>query len=97
MSASKPSPRRRPATLREEPAVWDPPKDELSDEEIDARFEAALLTPEEAWERFDRDARFWLDMSGEEFKRKWDAGELDVDGPDHTRIISVWFSMPGAR
>jgi hypothetical protein len=83
--------------LREEPAVWDPLSVKPSEEELDAMFEAALMTPEEAWEAFDSEARLWLNMSGEEFKRRWDAGELDVDGPDHTRIIRVWFSMPGAR
>ncbi|MGH2608119.1 MAG: hypothetical protein ACRDHF_03430 [Tepidiformaceae bacterium] len=76
--------------------MWDARADELSEEELDALFEAALMTPEEAEAAFDADARLWLNMSGEEFRRAWEAGELDVDGPDHGRIIRVWFSMPGA-
>ncbi len=97
MSANRKPARPEPGSvLREEPAVWDARADELSEEELDALFEAALMTPEEAEAAFDADARLWLNMSGEEFRRAWEAGELDVDGPDHGRIIRVWFSMPGA-
>ncbi len=49
------------------------------------------ITPEEAWEIFDENARFYMGMSGAEFRRKWKAREFgDVDShPDHVKIMDV--------
>lgn len=55
------------------------------------------MSAAEAWELFDSDARRFMGMSGEEFLRAWDAHELDVDGPDHTRIIRVSMLIPFVR
>lgn len=63
----------------------------------EAFLAAHTLSPEEAWAMFDAEAREWLNMSGEEFLRKWDADEFDVDGPDHTRIIHIYFLIPFVR
>ena len=38
-----------------------------------------------------------MGMSGPEFLRKWDADEFDVDGPDHTKLISMEFIIPFGR
>ena len=41
-----------------------------------------LISAEEHWEMFDNAARLRLNMSGEEFARRWDAGEYyDRDEP----------------
>lgn len=58
------------------------------------------ITPEEGREIFEREAQRSLNMSGEEFLRKWDAGEFDplIDDPKyHTKIISVYMLMPLVR
>jgi hypothetical protein len=63
-----------------------------SAESIDAIPEPIFdITPEEAWEIFDHNARFYMGMSGAEFRRKWNAREFgDVDRhPDHLKLIDV--------
>ncbi len=54
------------------------------------------LTEDEAWQLFDENARYYLGISGEEFLRRWDAGEYrDNDyRPDHTAIIEVAMLLP---
>jgi hypothetical protein len=59
--------------------------------------EPVFLTEEEAWELFDAEARSELNMSGEEFVHAWNSGELDFDGPQHLKIVSVWMISPLAR
>lgn len=58
------------------------------------------LTPEEGRELFDRAARYYLNMSGEEFISKWDAGEFD-DPDDRTKnppeVMEVAMLLPFAR
>ena len=45
---------------------------------------------EEARAEFDRQARRYLHMSGEEFLRRWDAGEFpDVEDPDVGWVASL--------
>ena len=55
------------------------------DEEIDPDEDIGVvfLTPEEARELFDNRARMELGISGEEFLRRWDAGEY-IPVPDTT-------------
>lgn len=52
------------------------------------------LTRAEARALFDRRARAELGMSGVEFLRAWDAGELD---PDDERVIGLWMILPFGR
>lgn len=50
-----------------------------------------FLTPDEEWRVFDSQARRLLDMSGEEFLRRWNAGEFDAiaDTAAHPHIMVV--------
>ncbi len=59
---------------------------------------AADLTPEEWWRDFDQYARTQLSMTGAEFIRKYDAGEIDVDDPEfHTRYVRLEMLLPFVR
>ena len=54
-----------------------------------------LLSQEERWEIFDRQARRYLGMSGDEFLRAWEAGALDdLDRPEVMRVVML---LPLAR
>jgi hypothetical protein len=54
------------------------------------------LTKAEAWEIFDRQARRYLGMSGDEFLRAWDSGVFDQD-PDNPEVMRVAMLLPLAR
>src|SRR5437879_3411216 len=54
------------------------------------------LGDEEARQLFDGRARYWLGISGEEFLRRWDAGEF-ADDPDRTEVQSVAILMDLVR
>ncbi len=58
------------------------------------------ITREEGRELFDRNARHHLGISGEEFLRRWDAGEYD-DPDDRTKngpeVMEVASLLPIAR
>ena len=54
------------------------------------------LTPEEAWDVFDRAARNDLHMTGEEFLRRWDAGAFRAD-PDRPGVMDVAMLIPLVR
>ena len=58
-----------------------------------------VLTPEQAWLSFDRQARELLGMGGEEFIRRWDAGEYDAiaDEPGHTDLVYLAMLRPVDR
>lgn len=47
------------------------------------------LTPEEAWELFDRQAREWLGISGEEFIRRYNAGEITEEQLDYDSDVAI--------
>jgi hypothetical protein len=49
------------------------------------------ISKEEGAERLDRAARKWLGMSGEEFVRRYRAGE--IPDPDRSEVIRVAFLM----
>jgi hypothetical protein len=52
---------------------------------------SAILPPEESRALFDRQARALVGMSGEEFLRRWDAGEYEgrnLDEDQETRKIA---------
>jgi hypothetical protein len=57
------------------------------------------VTPEEGREIFDAEARRVMGMSGEEFIRRWDAGEYReiADTPGNLHIIGLAFLIPLAR
>ena len=54
------------------------------------------LSPEDAWDLFDRVARRELDMSGREFLRQWDAGVFR-DDPDRPGLVDVAMLIPLVR
>ena len=53
--------------------------------------EVRFLSREEGRALFDQRARNLLGISGDEFLRRWDAGEYDamVDDPDHPEIVDL--------
>lgn len=55
------------------------------------------LSPDEAMAFFDREARFLVGMSGEEFLRHWDAGEFQSipdETPDDRKLASLVMALP---
>jgi hypothetical protein len=64
-----------------------------------ARDGVEILTPEQAWVSFDRQARELLGVSGEEFVRRWDAGEYDAvaDQPGYTDLVYLAMLRPVDR
>ena len=75
------------------PHQHDIDKDDFDEEEIPG---VDFVIPEEAREIFDRRARMELGISGEEFLRRWDAGEYDSipDTPDGWKIARMSMMMP---
>jgi hypothetical protein len=53
------------------------------------------LTAEEGRELFDKAARYYLNMSGEEFIRKWEAGEFG-DPDDRPEVMHLVMLLPFA-
>jgi len=58
---------------------------DVDDADIDIGHE---MTHEEARAFFDGQARAWLGMSGEEFMRAWDAGEISNE-PERIEVTNV--------
>ncbi|MCX6023621.1 MAG: hypothetical protein NTZ05_18180 [Chloroflexi bacterium] len=54
---------------------------------------AVILNRREARELFDREARHWLGMSGDEFVAAWEAGKFD-DNPDRPEVMTVVLLLP---
>jgi len=55
------------------------------------------LSPEEAMDMFDRQAMRLVGMSGEEFLRRWDAGEFQPvpdETPADRRLARLVMSLP---
>lgn len=61
-----------------------------------ARDGVEFLTPEQAWASFDRLVRELLGTSGEEFIRRWDAGEYEAmaDQPGHSDLVYLAMLRP---
>ncbi|GEM_PF-635714 len=57
--------------------------------------EVRELSLEEGKELFDRTARYFLGISGEEFLRRWDAGE--ITNPDTPEVMPIIMSLPFVR
>jgi hypothetical protein len=55
-----------------------------------------VMSPEEAWERFDEAARHYLHMGGDAFIQAWDAGAFD-EHPDHSNVVCVYMLSPLGR
>lgn len=57
------------------------------------------LSREEGRALFDAQAREQMGMSGDEFIRRWEAGEFDavIDGPDHNKLMDLALLMPFGR
>jgi hypothetical protein len=53
------------------------------------------VTPEEARDIFDREAQSALGISGQDFIRRWDAGEFNED--TRTEVIRVSSLLPFGR
>jgi hypothetical protein len=54
------------------------------------------LTDEQSWELFDRAARHYLDLSGEEFLARWESGQYG-DPDAEPGVMSVVMLLPFAR
>lgn len=56
-------------------------------------------TPDEGHDLFDEQARRLFGISGQEFLRRWDAGEYraQVNGPDHVKLMQLVMLMPFGR
>lgn len=57
------------------------------------------LDDEESHQYFDRQARRIMNMSGEEFLRRYDAGEFkdQMDGPRHCQLVEMVMLIPFGR
>lgn len=55
-----------------------------------------VLTPLQAWQRFDEAARYYLQLSGEDFIRAWDAGQFDAV-PERPEVVHVLMLRPLGR
>jgi hypothetical protein len=56
------------------------------------------MTEDDAADAFDRTVRREMGMSGEDFLRRWDAGEwADTDLDDVPGLVDVWMMLPLVR
>jgi hypothetical protein len=55
-----------------------------------------IMTPQEAWERFDRAAQRNIRMGGQQFLEAWDAGTFD-DDPDRPELMRTIMLRPVGR
>ncbi len=55
-----------------------------------------VMTPEKGREMFEQGARRRLRMSGDEFIRRWDAGEFDGE-PERLDVMDVAMLLPLVR
>lgn len=57
------------------------------------RHEIREYTDEEAHAHFDRLARYFLSISGDEFRERWHRGDYD-DDPDQPGVMTLALSLP---
>lgn len=62
----------------------------------DRPVEQHELTEEEEFEIFDRQARRYLGMSGEQYIEAWNAGAFD-DDPDRPEVMRLAMLLPVGR
>jgi hypothetical protein len=67
----------------------------MSAPHVDVKPQWQELTRDEARALFDEAARENLNMSGDEFVRKWEAGE--IDDPDRPEVMRVYMLLPWAN
>jgi hypothetical protein len=61
-------------------------------------IKVVCMTEGDAAEAFDRAARREMGISGEDFLRRWDAGEwADTDLDDVPGLVDVWMMLPLVR
>jgi hypothetical protein len=60
------------------------------------RRQIEVLDREEGMRLLDERARQYLNMSGEEFMRRWDAGEF-TKGPERSEVVLLAMLLPLAR
>ena len=58
---------------------------------------AQMLTASEGRKLFNAAAQHYVRMSGDEFLRRWDAGEYDAPECDRSDIVRVAMLIPFAR
>lgn len=58
-----------------------------------------FLSDEESHRLFDSEARRLMNMSGEEFLRRYDVGEFEaeMDGPRHSELVQMVMLIPLGR
>ena len=68
-------------------------------DEVDRARGCRILTPEEGRAQFDAAARRIMGISGDEFIRRWNAGEYDeiADDPAHSDIMYLALFLPHDR
>jgi hypothetical protein len=71
------------------------PTSDAEAEDIE-RLAPYLISPEEAWRIFDTEARERLGMSGEEFLRKLESGEI-VDDDTNRQVTFMTGLIPSHR
>ncbi len=54
------------------------------------------LTDEQSWDLFDRAAQHYLDISGEEFLKRWESGHYE-DPDAESGVMSVVMLLPFVR
>ncbi len=61
--------------------------------------EIVYVSPEDGRQMFDQAAREWVGMSGEEFIRRWEAGEFAhiPDDEAHRHYVDLVVLIPFAR
>jgi hypothetical protein len=65
-----------------------------------AQDEFRVLSPEDGRLLFDAQVRQRLDISGEEFLRRWNAGDYDApfeDPEQHSTLVHLWMLSSLAR
>lgn len=66
-----------------------------NDSRPDATSDHVAMTAAESWQIYDDAARRYMGMSGEEFHRAWEAGE--IEDPDRPEVMRVYMVYPFAR
>ena len=69
------------------------PQAMVSDDLTVTEAHVELLTEDEARQAFDHVARWRLGVSGEEFLRRWDAGDYN-DEPDRPGLMETVMALP---
>lgn len=69
------------------------PADHTMSDDIVEHVEVREYSTPEALEYFDRMARFYLNISGDEFRERWHRGDYD-DDPDRPGVVTMAMLLP---